>query len=106
MSLIQPIQGSDCLIPGYHDPMKTLSATEVGRNLSAVLDAVSRGESVEVVRGGVHVATIVPPVRPNGQQIIDFFRGLEPDPEWGDATEEAVATTNTPEEVRDPWADA
>jgi antitoxin (DNA-binding transcriptional repressor) of toxin-antitoxin stability system len=41
--------------------MGRLTATEVARNLSAVLGGVSNGERVEVVRNGVPVAIIAPP---------------------------------------------
>jgi prevent-host-death family protein len=41
--------------------MGRLTATEVARNLSAVLGRVSNGERVEVVRNGVPVAIIAPP---------------------------------------------
>ena len=41
--------------------MSRLTATEVARNLSAVLGRVSHGERVEVVRNGVPVAIITPP---------------------------------------------
>ena len=41
--------------------MTRLTATEVARNLSAVIGRVSNGERVEVVRNGMPVAIIVPP---------------------------------------------
>jgi prevent-host-death family protein len=41
--------------------MARLSATEVARNFSNVLDRVAAGEEIEVVRNGSPVAVITPP---------------------------------------------
>lgn len=41
--------------------MARLTATELARNLSAVLDRVSTGERIEVVRNGTPVAVITRP---------------------------------------------
>ena len=45
--------------------MREVSATEVSRNFSAVLDSTERGETILVTRGGVPVATIAPAPRAN-----------------------------------------
>ncbi len=41
--------------------MTRLSATDVGRNLSDVLNRVAAGEEIEVTRAGAPVAVISPP---------------------------------------------
>lgn len=43
--------------------MESMSATEASRSFSDVLGRVSSGESIEVLRNGVAVAQIIPPVR-------------------------------------------
>ena len=41
--------------------MTRLTATEVARNFSDVLNRVATGEEIEVIRGGAPVAVIAPP---------------------------------------------
>jgi prevent-host-death family protein len=41
--------------------MVTLSATEVARSFSSILNRVSSGEEVEIVRNGVPIAHLSPP---------------------------------------------
>lgn len=41
--------------------MARLTATEVARNFSAVLNRVAAGEEIEIVRNGAPVAVIAPP---------------------------------------------
>ena len=41
----------------------SMTATELARNLSAVLDRVADGETVEVTRGGRRIAEILPTKR-------------------------------------------
>lgn len=54
--------------------MTKMTATEVARHFSDVLNRVSGGEEVEVVRAGAPVAVIVPPkVRPLS---LERFRDL------------------------------
>lgn len=51
---------------------KTMTATEVARNFSRVLDAVEDGDEIEITRGKRVVATLRPEViKPNGQALID-----------------------------------
>lgn len=85
--------------------MTAITATEAARRFSAILDASSRGEVFEVMRGGVHVATITPPHRANGGAIIDAYKNREPDPDFADAVEEAHAWMNKPVVVVDPWSE-
>ena len=46
--------------------MKRLSVVQAKAQLSALLDAVERGEAVEITRRGVPVARLVQPERRNG----------------------------------------
>jgi antitoxin (DNA-binding transcriptional repressor) of toxin-antitoxin stability system len=43
-----------------------LSATEVARNFSAVINRVGAGEEIEIMRNGAPVAELRPPSRPRG----------------------------------------
>jgi prevent-host-death family protein len=43
--------------------MTRLSATDVARNFSAVLNRVAAGEEIEITRSGAPVAVIAPPKR-------------------------------------------
>ena len=80
-----------------------VTATEVGRNLSAILDMAAMGEVIEIKRGGEHVATIMPPHRPNGAKVRAAYANNVPDPAFADVLDEAHALLNTPTEVVDPW---
>lgn len=51
-----------------------MSATEVARNFSAVLDGAARGETVVITRGGHRVATLVPAPRANGAALAEVIR--------------------------------
>jgi prevent-host-death family protein len=51
--------------------MARISATEISRSLSAVLDHLARGEEVEVVRSGQPVARITP-ARPTAVSAAEF----------------------------------
>ena len=42
-------------------PMARLTATEVARRFSEILNRVADGEEIEVTRGGAPVAVITPP---------------------------------------------
>ena len=54
--------------------MKELSATEVARRFSAVLDSAENGEAVVITRGGRRVAMLVPAPRANGAALLEVFR--------------------------------
>jgi prevent-host-death family protein len=89
--------------------MKTLSATEVARNFSAVLDALERDqEEVVLVRNQRPVARLVPEAaRQDALSVFgDLYRTLD------DATAEALSTAlsrrrkgrrGRVSEMRDPW---
>ncbi|MFG3342807.1 type II toxin-antitoxin system Phd/YefM family antitoxin [Glycomyces sp. NPDC048151] len=85
--------------------MTAITATEAARRFSAILDASSRGETFEVMRGGKHVATITPPHRANGAAIIEAYSSIEPDEEFADLLEEVHRDMNKPSEIEDPWAE-
>jgi antitoxin (DNA-binding transcriptional repressor) of toxin-antitoxin stability system len=46
--------------------MTRMSATEVARNFSAVINRVGAGEGIEIVRNGTPVAELRRPARPRG----------------------------------------
>lgn len=85
--------------------MTAISATEAARRFSAILDASSRGEVFEVMRGGEHVATITPPHRANGAALIEAYSSIEPDEEFADILEAVHREMNQPATIEDPWGD-
>ena len=90
--------------------MKTLTVTEVARNLSTVLDGVEREqEEVVLVRNHRRIARLVPePPARNALEVLgDLYRTLD------ERTADALATAingakkgkrGTLGELRDPWA--
>lgn len=83
--------------------MARMSATEVARQFSAVLNRVSAGERIEVTRSGSPVAVIEPP----GVQLVSarHFRELlaaapRPDEAFADDVRALRSTIGPP---RDPW---
>ena len=54
---------------------KYLTATEVARNFSAVLDEVEKGQEIVVLRGKTEVARLVSaaPKEPNGAKILEIL---------------------------------
>ena len=61
--------------------MVQLSATEVARNFSAVMNRVSAGEEIEIVRNGAPIGELHPPSRPrglSGEAWKEFVRSLPP----------------------------
>ena len=83
--------------------MQTISATELARNTSKILDRViSRGESVAVERNRAVIAQIIPPSRT--MTAAEALAGLEP----GLSQEQAAAWLRDSRDefdqtVRDPW---
>jgi prevent-host-death family protein len=90
--------------------MKTLSATEVARNFSAVLDALERDqEEVILVRNQRPVARLVPeaPQQDALSVLGDLYRTL--DDETADALSAALTSVRKSRrgrvsELRNPWA--
>jgi prevent-host-death family protein len=59
--------------------MIRMSATEVARNFSTVINRVGAGEEIEIVRNGAPVAELRPPARPGrlqGEEWRSFIAGL------------------------------
>lgn len=87
--------------------MKTMTATEVSRNFSRVLDTLERGdEEIVILRGKHPVARMVPgaPRLTALEALADLYRTL--DDAEGEAWLEdmAPADRRRRREVRDPWA--
>lgn len=90
--------------------MKRLSATNVARNFSAVLDAVERDqEEIVLVRNQRQVARLVPEApRQDALEVFgDLYRTI--DDETADALSAAIAghrkgRRGRVSELRDPWA--
>jgi antitoxin (DNA-binding transcriptional repressor) of toxin-antitoxin stability system len=83
--------------------VKQLSATEVSRRFSEVLDEVDRsGESFVVVRHGRAVATIGPAGGGSGEALKEALRLNRPDDAWAGELRELREGM---EPVTDPWHD-
>ncbi|WP_035609013.1 type II toxin-antitoxin system Phd/YefM family antitoxin [Haloferula sp. BvORR071] len=89
--------------------MKSLTATEVARNFSQVLDDLEEShEEVVIVRNHRMIARIIPePEEQNALEVLgDLYRTL--DDETADALAEAMrldreGNAGTLTELRDPW---
>lgn len=85
--------------------MKVMTATEVARNFSAVLDATERGETIVVTRGSRRRAIISPALAANGAEIaatLAPYVGTIDDDFGTDIAEGLSILTGEPE---DPWRD-
>lgn len=87
--------------------MKTMTATEVSRNFSRVLDTLERGdEEIVILRGKHPVARMVPgaPRLTALEALGDLFRTL--DDTEGEAWLADMVDADRPlgRELRDPWA--
>jgi prevent-host-death family protein len=95
--------------------MREMTATEVARNFSEVLDAVEAGEEIVVLRGKKEVARLVPtkPHVPNGAAFIDWYEKraaagelLGQYPEWVAAMDEVMADRERQrKEMKTKWDD-
>ena len=58
-----------------------MTATEASRRFAALLDAVERGETVIVTRGGQRIASVAPATSGNGRAVMELLsqRRLDPD---------------------------
>lgn len=85
--------------------MKEMTATEVARNFSAVLDSVEAGETVVITRGGERVATVAPAPRANGGALIEVLRKFQGEDLFDDEFVANIAwVRNMPAELdSDPW---
>jgi antitoxin (DNA-binding transcriptional repressor) of toxin-antitoxin stability system len=68
--------------------VKEISATEASRNFSKLMDAVQKGSTFNITRGGQTIATVAPAHQRTGAQLIAIYDHREPDPELADAIEE------------------
>jgi|GEM_PF-1764759 prevent-host-death family protein len=83
--------------------VKMMTATEVARNLSSVLDQAEHGETITITRGGRRIATLTPASRENGADVMAFFAGHTPLPGFGDDIEAARQILT--DEVSAEWDD-
>ncbi|HLU33894.1 MAG TPA: type II toxin-antitoxin system prevent-host-death family antitoxin [Natronosporangium sp.] len=67
--------------------MTVMTATEVARNFSSVLDAVARGETIVITRGGRRVAALTAAPAANGAAVREALARHRPDPAWADEIE-------------------
>lgn len=76
--------------------MVQLSATEVARNFSAVMNRVSAGEEFEIVRNGMPIGELRSPSRPSGMStaaLRELLHSLPPvDEDFARDVEDASAT--------------
>jgi antitoxin (DNA-binding transcriptional repressor) of toxin-antitoxin stability system len=87
--------------------MKKITATELARNLRAVLDRVREsGESYIVERGGQPVVQVTPtPGEQSAEQALaDLYRTLSPQAAEGWLDDARRGSSGLDEEQRDPWA--
>ncbi len=81
--------------------MVRLTATEVARNFSAVMNRVNAGEEIEIVRNGATVAELHRPVRPQklkGDGWRQFVSSLpRVDPDFAKDVEQARTNLGSPE---------
>ncbi len=86
--------------------MKTITATELARNLRQVLDSmlVDR-EEIGIERNHVRVAKLVPgPGRQTAMEALsDIYRTLPEDAAQGWAEDARSGVSGTEDELRDPW---
>lgn len=95
--------------------MKEMTATEVARNFSAVLDSVEAGEEIVILRGKVEIARLSPAAQhvPNGAAIIDLVHSLEAagqtaasDPDFDQAMKSVMERRQANRIARpNPWRD-
>ena len=88
--------------------MRTITATELSRNLRDVLDRLAQdGQAVAIERNLQLVARLVPgPVHQTAlEAMADLYRTLPEDAAAGwEADSRAAATGSLTDEARDPWA--
>jgi antitoxin (DNA-binding transcriptional repressor) of toxin-antitoxin stability system len=73
--------------------MRSLSATDVARRFSELLDMVEqRGETFLVIRRGRAVARIGPARAANGKVVKEILRSNPPDRRWGSELHELRAS--------------
>src|SRR5690606_4432427 len=84
--------------------MRTVTATHASRGFSELLDAVERGETVQVTRAGHVVAELRPASASTGQRLREALEGLPPLD--ADLESDIAAATSLLTDDGDPWAAA
>lgn len=84
--------------------MRTMTATEASRNFSAVLTAVSSGETILVTRDGRPVARIEPETRTAADRLIEVLERygptrVDPGDEDPDRVRREIAAILTDDEI-------
>ena len=82
--------------------MRTMSASDVSRRFSAVLDKAERGETIVITRGGRRIAVLSPAPATNGAALLKVLS------EWGTADDptfedDLAAIRSTVTVGEDPW---
>lgn len=88
--------------------MREMSASEVSRNFSTVLDSAEQGETIVVTRSGRRVALIAPAPRANGAALREVFLRWQDNPALDDEFAEHVTAARTAVSAEldtDPWRD-
>lgn len=84
--------------------MRTVTATEVSRRFSQLLDAIERGETITITRGHHSVAEIGPARRSTGADLrVALADATPPDDRFANDIADTLAVIAAQE--RDPWAD-
>jgi len=91
--------------PGGLGALANLDRAEASRHFSDLLDAVERGETIIIVRGGHPVAAIGPAHRRTGASLRAALADVPP-PDDAFSRDIASAIALLDSEVGDPWADA
>jgi|SRR5215470_6089544 len=94
-----------CLIIGYPECVRTISATEASRKFSDLLDAIEQGATVTITRGNRPVAEIRPARRRTGRDLRVALAQISP-PDERFETDIAEALAYVTADENDPWADA
>ncbi len=84
--------------------MRSVGAYEAKTHLSSLLDAVERGETIEITRHGKPIAQLMPSVDArvaNNRKVMEELRQLHAQPDWPRiASDEVVAWVRESREER------
>ncbi|MDO5678163.1 MAG: type II toxin-antitoxin system Phd/YefM family antitoxin [Propionibacteriaceae bacterium] len=84
--------------------MRTVAATAASRGFSELLDAVERGDTITITRGGHPIAVVSPAKRYTVGRLVGQLAELESlDPKFESDIADALALLTS--EVKDPWAE-
>lgn len=88
--------------------MREMTASEVSRSFSAVLDSAEQGETIVITRAGHRVATIAPTPHANGAALREVFERWHRSPALDDAFSARVSAAREAASGgldADPWHD-